>query len=279
MPLATHDTVNPPSTFGLDSKSAAKERLNDNFDLCEANDQTRENRQEDTTYDVHGSGVLQGLEPTVAGSGLSINFTAGIALIGYSISLDAGSIAVTASMNPGYVYLRQDGTFHDAGGSATPPTGIASVLYATYTSDGYDALTVTLNARGVHLDQIDADVAGALSVMTIKHGVMPVDRDFWIAGVTIVVADSGDLSPSGDNDYVIVDVHVGDAGAAPTTIFTDQDDRPMVIAEAYPYTTDSAIPAVRVIEAGQVFTVEIDGAPANSDGLGVVIYGRWCDIA
>jgi len=253
MPLDNTDTVTSPSTFGLDSKEVTKSRLNDNFDLCESNDQTREDRIENSWYDSHGHGILQGLLPdTPYYGGLSVDIAEGIALIGYSISIVAGSATITANMDPGYLYLRQDGTFHDAGGTATPPTGIASFLYATYTSDGYDSLTVTLATRGLHRDKIEVGVAGAISAGIIKTCI--IDQDFWLEGIKIVVGDSGLYGST------TVDFHVGAAGAVPQTVFGTQANRPSIASLAAAYTVGiSGVPDTnRSIPAGYVYVIEMD---------------------
>lgn len=274
MPLPTHDTVDAPTVFGSASPAVTKSRLDANFDICEANDQTRENRIEDSFYDSHGSGILQGLEPSIPYyGGLSVDIATGIALIGYSVEIEAGSATITASMNPGYLYLRQDGLFHDAGATATAPSGIASLLYATYTSDAYDSLTVTLATRGLHQDKIEVGLAGALSAGVIAIGTF--QWDFWIEAVKITVGDSG------TEDDTTVDVHVGAEGSAPQTIFSTQANRPSVASASAVYSvgTSGTPDTNRSVQAGYVYAIEIDEAATGAEDLGVLIYGRRCDIS
>lgn len=274
MPLLYRWTVDNPATHGLDSASVTQAKLNDNFDLCEANEQAVENHLEDSLYDAFGSGILLGLAPAPAyGGGLSVDVTAGICLIGRAISIGACSVTITANMSTGYLYLCQDGTFYDAGASATPPAGKSSFLYATYSSDGYDCLTVTLASRGLQLDTIEAGVVGAVSADLIKTTLVPPDRDFWIAAVGMVLANSGTYAST------IVDVYAGDAGAVPTTLFTTQGNRPSIASLSAAYSTDYGVPDIQEIEAGQVLTIEVDAAATDAADLGVVIYGRYCDIS
>jgi len=272
MPLTYHETVSAPSTFSKDSKSATSSKLNANFDVCEGNEQAVENRLEDSLYDAFGSAVLSGLQPSPSyGTALSFDVTAGVALVGHTVSIGAGTVAVTASMNPGYVYLKQDGTFYDAGATATPPSACSSFLYAQYTSDGYDCLTVTLQNCGVEFCRIDADVIGALSTGTIKRTYS--ERDIFVDLIAIVVGDSGDYNST------TVDVHAGNAGATPSTIFTTTANRPSVASLAAANSADTGVPDTRVIRSGQVITFEVDEAATNATDLSIVLKGRYFSYA
>lgn len=161
MPLTYHYVVDPYSTFGTDSKETTKSKLNSNFGVSEDNEQAVEDRMEDVNYDSQGSGVLNGMGATLPG-GLSITVASGTALIGYAIQFAGGSVTCESSQDPGYIFFSPDGSFH-VDDDNTPPSGKNSFLYAIYTSDGYDVLTVTLQkgndgvtneARAIPLDLI-----------------------------------------------------------------------------------------------------------------------------
>jgi hypothetical protein len=271
MPLTYHLTVDAPSTFGADGKEVVPSKLNDNMDLLESNDQDAEDRFEDTWYDAKGSGVLAGMEPSIpVYGGLSLDIAEGVALIGYSIEVAAQSVAVLASSNPGYVFFCQDGTWH-VDDDNTAPANKSSFLLCTYTSDGYDTLTVTVAARGIEYAKVESAVRGVVTTGVIKT--IPVDRDFWIEDVMIVLGDSGLYTNN------IVDVHVGDSGGAIATIFTDQNLRPSVASGSDPYTvaTSGTPDTNRTLTAGQVLVIEVDQVGTSATDLGVVVRGRYCD--
>lgn len=272
MPLSYHKTVDAFSTHGTDSKSVTKTKLNANFTVAEGNEQGIENRFENTFYDAFGSGILLGLQPTPTyGGGLGVDVTAGVALVGYVTSIEATTVTITASMATGYIYLKQDGTFYDAGATATPPAGVSSFLYATYSSDGYDCLIVTLSTCGVQFARIDADVIGTVTAGVIKRTV--VERDLFVESVEICVGDADTY------ETLYADVHTCAEGGSPTTIFTTQANRPNVAALAGTNQLASGTPNTRIIAANSVLTIEVDGAVTDAQDLSVVIKGRWCDIA
>ena len=271
MPLTYHYDCVAAANFSGDSKDVTETKLNDNFDVMETNDQGVEDRSEDTWYDAKGSGILAGMEPSIpVYGGLSISVAEGVALIGYSIEVDAQSVTIEASKSPGYIYFCQDGTWH-VDDDGTPPADVSSFLYATYTSDAYDSLTVTLNNRGIEFAKIEAGVAGAVSTGIIATGIF--DRDFWIEDVQIICGDPGLY------DAVVVDFHVGDAGNVPATVFGTQASRPSITAGANPYTTDtSGTPDTnRTVTAGQVWAIEVDQVGTGTTDLGVLVRGRYCD--
>ena len=74
-----------------------------------------------------------------------------------------------------------------------------------------------------------------------------------------------------------VDVHVGNAGADPASIFTDQARRPSIASGAAIYTVGvSGVPDTnRSATAGQVVRVDIDAAATGAAGLAVVVRGRY----
>lgn len=271
MPLDFHRTVDAPTKHATDSASVAQTKLNSNFTLCKTNEQTIENRLEDAFYDTHSSGVLWGMEVTVpGGGGLSVDVAAGRALVGVSLAYAGGSVSVAASQSPGYIFFCQDGTFHvDDDNSA--PTDRAAFLLATYTSDGSDTLTVTLEAQGSHYDKIEAHVAGTVSTGIIKVGVF--DRDCWIDDVQITLSDSGLY------DTTTVDFHAGDAGATPPTVFTTQGNRPSIasLSDVFTVATSGAPEANRLCTVGQVYFIEVDAVGTTAVDLGVLVRLRYVE--
>lgn len=268
-PLDYHYTVDLQSTYGQNDKEVTETKLNANADVSDANEQGVEDRHEDTEYDIHNSGVLWGMAPTVpVYGGLSVDVAAGRALIGYSIGYTAASVSVEASKSPGYIFFCQGGTWH-VDDDNTAPAGKASFLFATYTSDGYDVLTVTIESVGVHYEKIEADVAGAIAAGIIKTGI--IDRDCFIEDVQIVLGNTGTYAST------TVDFHVGDAGATPQTVFTTQGNRPTIASLTDAYTTDvSGDPeANRLCTAGQVYIIEVDAIGTGAEDLGVLVRLRY----
>lgn len=271
MPLDDHKTVGSPATHGQDSAAVTTTRLNDNFGLLEANDQAIEGRLEDAFFDTHGSGIINGMSPSIpVYGGLSIDVAAGIMLVGFAVPFSAGSVTIEASKDPGYIFFKQDATW-EVNDTGTPPTGIASVLYATYTSDGYDSLTVTLDARGLHFVPIRAGTAGAVSAGVIRETVA--ERDLWIEKTLLVLADSGTYAST------IVDISVGDAGSTPVTIYTTQANRPTIASGEADHSTDEGgTPDVQSVTEGQVIVFEVDAAATGAQTLGIVLKCRYADI-
>lgn len=272
MGLSYHHTVDSPSTFGQDAHDVVPDKLNDNFDLCEANDQDLEDTFEDTWYGAFGSGILSGMEPSLpVYAGFTIDVAVGVALIGRAFNVIAQSVAVDASADPGYLFLCQDGTWHKDTDN-TPPAGKSSFLYATYTSDGYETLTVSLATRGLQYKDFEGGVNGTVGLGVIATRRVP--RDFWIEDVQTVLGDTGLYTNT------TIDVHAGAAGSVPASIFTDQDLRPVIAGgdPAYTGATSGAPDTSRTVLAGWVLTVEVDGVATNAADLGWVIRGRYCDI-
>ena len=271
MPLDNHKTVDSPSTHGQDSPSTTTTKLNDNATLLEANDQAIEGRLEDTFFDTHGSGIISGMTPSLpAYAGLSINVAAGVMLVGFSIPYAGGSVTIEASKDPGYIFFRQDNTW-EVNDTGAAPSGVASVLYATYTSDGYSPLTVTLATRGLHFVALRAGTAGAVSAGVIRTTVA--ERDMWIEKVIIVLGDTGSYAST------IVDVSVADAGSTPVTIFTVQANRPTVASgEANHSTDEGGTPDVQSVTEGQVIAFEVDSVGTDAADLGIVLKCRYADI-
>jgi len=145
-PLDYHKDIDAAADFDLDNEESTQTKMNANFDLMETNDQGVEDRLEDTFYDLMSSGIIADMEASVPGSGLSLTVPAGQALIGYAIDYAGASVACLANAGPGYIYFCQDSTWH-VDLDATPPDDKSYFLYATYTSDGSDILTLTINAR------------------------------------------------------------------------------------------------------------------------------------
>jgi len=145
MPLDYHISLDARSTFTTQGPQATKSKLNENFDICEANEQNIEDAFEDSFHDLCGDGVISGMVPSYT-TGLQLSVSSGYALIGRIIPWNGGTVAVLANADPGYIFYAQDGTFH-VDLDNTPPSDKSSFLYATYTSDGSDILSVTRQNR------------------------------------------------------------------------------------------------------------------------------------
>lgn len=100
---------------------------------------------EDTMETLFGNNIIEGIVPS-AGSGLQVDVTSGIALVGRKISVNAQSIDIIADSNPGYIFLGQDGNFY-VNQSGNSPSGITSFELCQYTSDASSVTNVTESNR------------------------------------------------------------------------------------------------------------------------------------
>jgi len=132
--LPTHRTVSgirtlsvgegPPVAFERgDGLTSVRDKFNDNFGYLDDFVDEMQADVEDISAAVFGMSVIEGLTPTI-GAGLTIDHAEGTALVGFVLTLDAGSITVLPNCNPGYVYLKQDGTWE------VNDTGVAPAMTA-----------------------------------------------------------------------------------------------------------------------------------------------------
>jgi len=85
------------------------------------------------------------------------------------------------------------------------------------------------------------------------------------------------LVSSGSGGSTIVDINVGNAGAAPTTIFTNQANRPTLASGNDYGVAASGTPDITTITAGQIISCDIDQiATGNPTDLIVQLH---CEVA
>ncbi len=215
-------------------------------------------------------GVVAGLECTI--NGTAVDIAAGAAYVqgllftgGASVGFDAADPAGTY-----YVYIASADTNAPYKKSTSQP-GAGNLVLCTVQWDG-SALSNLQDLRpwGLVPTALRFTVAGAVSAGTVGYAVL--DRDMWIEDVQVMLADTG------TDGTTVVDVHVGDAGAEPASIFSDQTRRPQLESTAANYSVAvSGTPDTgRKAAAGQILRVDVDQAATDAAGLAVVVRGRYC---
>jgi hypothetical protein len=156
MLLSTHRLISGVSEFKQgagpsdpfvysDGAASFRTKLNSSIGNMEDFIETIEVNIEDSMAAVFGLGIIYGLDPT-AGAGLTIDYTAGKALIGLIIDKGAGSISVPNGYNNGHVYLKQDGTF-EVNNTGIAPSATESFLLCTFVSAGGVVSDVSIDGR------------------------------------------------------------------------------------------------------------------------------------
>ena len=215
-------------------------------------------------------GVVAGLACSI--NGTAVDIASGTAYVQGLLFTGGASVGFDASDAAGsyYIYIASGDTASPYKKSTTQP-GAGNLVLCSVDWDG-SALSnlVDLRSWGLVPAAVHFTVAGAVSAGTVAYAVL--DRDVWIEDVQIMLANTGSA------DSTVVDVHVGDAGAEPATIFADQTRRPQLASTAANYSVaSSGIPDTnRKASAGQVLRVDVDQAATDAAGLAVVIRGRYC---
>lgn len=192
----------PSSPFVYnDTASSVRHKLNYSLGAVEDYVEEIEVTVEDVMAAVFGNGVVYGLEPSV-GTGLNIDYTAGYALIGFTISKDAGSISVPPNYNPGYVFLKQDGSW-EVNSDGSEPSDMESFLYCTFVSNASSVVSVSTSMRA-----LEKVLPAKLRRISGTHGiVVPLhsSRDYFISH-TYSIEIPGYITVSSDRPDVIVSV-------------------------------------------------------------------------
>ena len=210
MALTYNYTWEVPATFTIDSRTATKTKLNNNFTLIGTAITGIQSGVEDTFDDIFSKGILSGMTATVAN--LIATIAAGRALIGTAITYAGGTATVLASQTNASLYFCQDGTF-----TTTLPTTQSYMTYAIYSSDGsaitawkvvaprflftaaggalveyYGAAKAVTNALKITNKQVAADMDGTGSAIQFNqfyyHATTPTEAD----AARIVVATETD---------------------------------------------------------------------------------------
>jgi hypothetical protein len=217
----------------------------------------------------HLDGVLAGMAFTINGAMVAI--ASGQSYVGGLLFTGGASVGFTAGDTAGTYYVYID------------PANLAAPYVKNTTAPGLGKLalcSVSWNGSALSglVDMTPKGIVGAALRFSVVGNIAPgaaaytvLDRDLWIDDVRVVVAASG------SSGATTVDVHVGNAGAEPASIFTDQTRRPSVASGAAVYTVGiSGMPDTnRSASAGQVLRVDVDAAATGASGLAVVVRGRY----
>lgn len=218
----------------------------------------------------HLDGVVAGLACSISGTNVAI--ASGQAYVGGLLFTGGASVGFTSSDAAGtyYVYIDPSNLTAPYTKSTSAP-GAGKLALCSVSWDGSATLSALaeLAAQGLVAACLRFDVAGTVSTGVV--GQMVIDRDLWIEDVEILLAASGSANST------TVDVHVGNAGADPASIFTDQTRRPTLASGSAVYSVaTSGVPDTnRSATAGQVLHVDVDAAASGASGLAVVVRGRY----
>lgn len=225
---------------------------------------------EDRTAAALLDGVVAGMACSINGTAVDIG--AGQAYVQGLLFTGGASVAFEASDAAGtyYVYIASSDPAAPYKKSTAQP-GAGNLVLCCVDWDG-SALSnlVDLRVWGLVPACLRFTVAGTVAAGSIGYSV--VDRPLWIEDVRIMLADTGSAGST------VVDVHVGDSGAAPQSIFADQSRRPELDSSAANFSVAvSGVPDTnRKASSGQVVAVDVDQAATDAAGLAVIIRGRYC---
>jgi hypothetical protein len=147
------------------------------------------------THELFGTGVhtTGGLNAS-AGAGLSVDVSAGSAIVGDSagrkIVRKTGSTNVPSltAASTNYIFLHRDGTF-SANTTGTPPAN--SILVATATTDG-SGVTAVSNSPAARVNLVEVVFTTKTQTLTNKTLTSPtINGGAWTGGTDLAVADGG----------------------------------------------------------------------------------------
>jgi len=146
-----------------------KGSLNSNATQTTTNDDGVQSDLEDTADEMHGRGVASG-EFSV-GSGLQIDNTALVVVVGRQMSIAAGNTVATASLVNSPFYVGNDGAIY----ADTPPASQDYVKVGEYTSSGAAVTSV------VNMPSIEKKVWGADQILCHDNEVLCLDNNVLVA--------------------------------------------------------------------------------------------------
>ncbi|MBC7289204.1 MAG: hypothetical protein H5T86_14430 [Armatimonadetes bacterium] len=213
-------------------------------------------------------GVVAGMECSI--NGAAVDIASGSAYVAGMLFTGGASVGFDESDPAGtyYIYVSSADRASPYRKSLTQP-GPGNVVLCSVQWDGSGLSNLAdLRPWGLLPTAIRFSVPGAVAAGTIGYAVL--DRDMWIEDVEILLANTG------SSGSTVVDVHVGNAGSEPATIFSDQSLRPRLASGAPGYSTaQSGAPDTnRRAAAGQVLRVDVDEAADGATGLAVTIRCR-----
>jgi len=263
--MPTRDIPPGDAFVAGDTAPTVRTKLNGNLAWAEAQMQGIEDRLEGCLAAIAGSGVLSGLVVS-AGGGLSVEVSAGAAIIGHVVTKPAAATGVAvAAEAESFVYLLQDGGFA-TNATGAPPTGQASILLAAVTADA-DSVTAVDNEPpgkerlGLGASGLSAIVdAGTVTVGADKLGadlLVPFDAILNAARLHARVAPTGaDL---------IVDLNLNGA-----SLWAASPDRRVRLADGETAGLQTRFDAPAV-SAGDRLTVDVDQVGSTTPGSGLTL--------
>ncbi len=223
--------------------------------------------------DRSAAGLLEGVTAGMvcAIDGKAVNIGVGQAYAQGALFTGGASVAFGAEDVAGVYYVYIDsGDLGSPYKKSTVQPGAGKLLLGKVAWDGISLGDFAdLRVWGLRPARLAFSVAGAVSVGVVGYTVL--DRNFWIEDVRIMLADTGSA------ESTVVDVHVGDAGAEPASVFNEQGLRPEIDSAAADYSmAASGVPDTnRRAQDGQVLRVDVDAAAPGAVGLAVVVRGRY----
>ncbi len=216
-------------------------------------------------------GVLAGMECSIAATGTEVQIASGQAYVSGKRFTGGASVGFSAADAAGTYYIYVDPADEASPykkAAAQPGAGKLALCSVSWDGSALSGLE-DLRPWGIVRACLRFSVAGAVSAGTVAVSVL--DRDMWIERVDITLADTG------SDGTTIVDVHIGDAGGEPASIFADQTRRPQLSSADpnFSVAQSGAPDTNRLAQAGQVMRVDVDSAATGASGLGVVIVARY----
>ncbi len=170
-------------------------------------------------------------------------------------------------------YVYWDASAEALAKSTTSPDTTIDILLCSVVWDGLTTLSSLVDLRpwGVQPQVLVHFSHDSGTVTTGVKTLVPIPYDCWIDAVKIVQSDNGSASAT------IVDVHAGDSGSTPATIWTTTARRPSIddAVDNYTVVTSGTPDGSRKLTAGQILTIEVDQAGTGAQTLGVTVYGRF----
>jgi len=224
---------------------------------------------EDRTAAALLDGVAAGLACTIHGT--AVDIAVGQAYVSGLLFTGGASLGFGAEEPAGTYYICIDPSNLAAPytKSQSPPgAGKLALCSVRWDGSGLSDLA-DLRPLGLKPACLRFSIAGAVSAGPIAYGIL--DRDLWVEDVQMMLAQTGSAGQT------VVDVHIGNPGGEPTSIFTDQSRRPSIESAAPSYSLAVSGPpdTNRQATAGQVLRVDVDAAATEAAGLGLIIRARY----
>ncbi len=215
------------------------------------------------------NGVLIGMTGSISGTDIAI--ASGVAYVHGKKFVGSDTVSFTgAGADDYYVYIDPNDETSPYKKMTTASTD-ANLAICKVTWSG-SALSALEDWREWGLCAWYKSFFTSGSVATGIQYFMIMPEDIWLEKVQLAVR----TGPAGGS--IIVDVHAGDAGAAPSTIWSEAANRPSIPlgGTAYQvYESADYIQVERKLDRGDVLYVEVDQADSAALDMTVLLIGRW----